>query len=64
MAHSGVQAVKLEGGTAMIDSVCKIIAAGIPVVGHIGLVPQSVHKLGGYKIQGKPVPKPLSMQRA
>ncbi len=46
-------AVKLEGGKEIIPDVKAIIKAGIPVMGHIGLTPQSVHKLGGYYIQGK-----------
>ena len=46
-------AVKLEGGACMDDRVHAIVQAGIPVMGHIGLTPQSVHQFGGYKIQGK-----------
>ena len=46
-------AVKLEGGARMADRVHAIVQAGIPVMGHIGLTPQSVHQFGGYKIQGK-----------
>ena len=46
-------AVKLEGGARMADRVNAIVQAGIPVMGHIGLTPQSVHQFGGYKIQGK-----------
>lgn len=53
MKETGCQAVKLEGGAAVVPAVKKIVAAGIPVVGHIGLTPQSVHQLGGYKVQGK-----------
>lgn len=47
------QAVKLEGGKEIIDSVKAIINAGIPVMGHLGLTPQSVNQFGGYLIQGK-----------
>ena len=47
------QAVKLEGGTHYADRVHAIVEAGIPVVGHIGLTPQSFNTLGGYKVQGK-----------
>ncbi len=47
------ESVKLEGGAAMADTVRRIVSAGIPVMGHIGLTPQSVHQLGGYKVQGK-----------
>ena len=47
------QAVKLEGGSEIAEEIGAIIKAGIPVMGHIGLTPQSVHKFGGYFIQGK-----------
>lgn len=50
---AGAQVVKLEGGTTMADSVRFLVERGIPVCGHIGLVPQSVHALGGYRVQGK-----------
>lgn len=53
MKESGAHAVKLEGGTEMADTVRAICRAGIPVVGHIGLTPQSIHQLGGFKVQGK-----------
>ena len=46
-------AVKLEGGERIADRVHAIVQAGIPVMGHVGLTPQSVHQFGGYKIQGK-----------
>lgn len=49
----GASAVKLEGGAHMAGRVQTIVQAGIPVMGHIGLTPQSVHKLGGYKVQGR-----------
>jgi 3-methyl-2-oxobutanoate hydroxymethyltransferase len=45
--------VKLEGGLAMADTVAFLVERGIPVCGHIGLTPQSVHAIGGYKVQGK-----------
>lgn len=51
--EAGVEAVKLEGGEEVLTQVRAVIAAGIPVLGHIGLLPQSVKKLGGYKVQGK-----------
>jgi len=51
--EGGAQAVKLEGGETVADKVNRIVAAGIPVQGHIGLTPQSIHQLGGYKVQGK-----------
>jgi len=47
------ESVKLEGGTERFNSIKKIVSAGIPVMGHIGLTPQSVHKFGGFKVQGK-----------
>lgn len=48
-----MDSVKLEGGLEMTDTIQAIVAAGIPVMGHIGLTPQSVSKLGGYRVQGK-----------
>ena len=48
-----VQAVKLEGGTKVVPQIQALIAAGIPVMGHLGLTPQSVHALGGFKVQGR-----------
>jgi 3-methyl-2-oxobutanoate hydroxymethyltransferase len=51
--EGGASAVKLEGGARMADRVQAIVQAGIPVMGHIGLTPQSVHQFGGYKVQGK-----------
>lgn len=53
LQEGGAQAVKLEGGREVTDVVHKIVAAGIPVMGHIGLTPQSVNQIGGYKVQGK-----------
>ena len=50
---AGAQSVKLEGGAVMADTVAFLTARGIPVMGHLGLTPQSVHALGGYKVQGK-----------
>src|SRR4030043_454142 len=50
--EAGAQAVKLEGGVTVAEKVKKIVQCGIPVMGHIGLTPQSVNQLGGYKIQG------------
>jgi 3-methyl-2-oxobutanoate hydroxymethyltransferase len=49
----GAQAVKLEGGITVAEKVSRIVDCGIPVMGHIGLTPQSVNQLGGYKVQGK-----------
>jgi len=50
---AGAQMVKLEGGAAMAKTAAFLVERGIPVCGHIGLTPQSVHQLGGYKVQGK-----------
>ncbi|MGF2616843.1 3-methyl-2-oxobutanoate hydroxymethyltransferase [Rossellomorea vietnamensis] len=50
---SGAHAVKVEGGGAVIDTIADLTTAGIPVVAHLGLTPQSVGVLGGYKVQGK-----------
>lgn len=52
MKYGGVDAVKLEGGEEFAPTVEAIVKAGIPVVGHIGLTPQTISKLGGYKVQG------------
>ncbi len=51
--EGGAQAIKLEGGVAVAETVKRIVECGIPVMGHIGLTPQSVHQLGGHKVQGK-----------
>jgi len=51
--EGGAQAVKLEGGVNVADKVSAIVNCGIPVMGHIGLTPQSIHQLGGFRIQGK-----------
>jgi len=51
--EGGAQAVKLEGGEVVADRVSRLVSCGIPVQGHIGLTPQSVHQLGGYKVVGK-----------
>lgn len=53
MQESHVHGVKLEGGRAMIPVVKRILQAGIPVMGHLGLTPQSVHRFGGFLVQGK-----------
>jgi 3-methyl-2-oxobutanoate hydroxymethyltransferase len=53
MKEGGVEAVKLEGGVAVAEHVARIVAAGIPVMGHVGLTPQSVHAMGGFRVQGK-----------
>jgi 3-methyl-2-oxobutanoate hydroxymethyltransferase len=51
--ESGAEAVKLEGGRERKELVSRIVNAEIPVMGHLGLTPQSVHRMGGYKVQGK-----------
>ena len=51
--EAGAEAIKLEGGVAVQDAIRAIVDAGMPVMGHIGLTPQSVHQFGGYKIQGR-----------
>ena len=53
LKHTGAGAVKLEGGFEVVDAVKAIVRAGIPVMGHLGFTPQSVHALGGHRIQGK-----------
>ncbi len=53
MQEAGCQAVKLEGGTAVAGTVKRIVDCGIPVMGHIGLTPQSIHQLSGHRVQGK-----------
>jgi len=53
LQEAGMDAVKLEGGRERLDAVRAIQSAGIPVMGHIGLTPQSVHQLGGFRAQGK-----------
>ena len=53
MAEAGCDCIKLEGGVAMADRIKGIVDAGIPAIGHLGLTPQSVSALGGFKLQGK-----------
>ncbi|MDH5190399.1 MAG: 3-methyl-2-oxobutanoate hydroxymethyltransferase [Gammaproteobacteria bacterium] len=53
MAEGHAHAVKLEGGAVMVETVKQLTAHGIPVCAHLGLLPQSVNKLGGYRVQGK-----------
>jgi 3-methyl-2-oxobutanoate hydroxymethyltransferase len=55
--EAGAHAVKLEGGTAVAEAVARITSAGIPVLGHLGLTPQSVNQLGGYRVQGRTLPQ-------
>lgn len=53
MAETGASAIKLEGGAAMAETVAFLAARGIPVMGHIGLTPQAIHVLGGFRSQGR-----------
>lgn len=53
LKETGANGVKIEGGKQMADIVQKLVCVGIPVMGHIGLTPQFVNQLGGYKVQGK-----------
>ncbi len=53
MSETGADAVKLEGGIAMADTIRFLVARGIPVMGHVGLTPQAVNVLGGYAVQGR-----------
>lgn len=53
MKKTGCKAIKLEGGITVKDTIRRIVEIGIPVLAHIGLTPQSVHALGGYKVQGR-----------
>jgi len=53
LQEAGAEAVKIEGGVAMLETIKAIVQIGIPVMGHVGLTPQSIHRFGGYKVQGK-----------
>jgi 3-methyl-2-oxobutanoate hydroxymethyltransferase len=53
LQETGAQGVKLEGGRPMVETVRALVDRGIPVLGHLGLTPQSVHALGGYRVQGR-----------
>jgi len=56
LQEAGMDAIKLEGGRERLDAIRLIVSAGIPVMGHLGLTPQSVHQLGGFRPQGKLAP--------
>ena len=55
LSEGGAQAVKLEGGTEAAETIRRLVTVGIPVVGHVGLLPQSVHAMGGFRVQGKTI---------
>ncbi len=61
LQEAGAQAVKLEGGAAIAPTVRRLVDMGIPVIGHLGLTPQSVHQLGGYRVQGRSLPDALQL---
>ena len=61
--EGGAEAVKLEGGEKRVDLIKRILDAEIPVMGHIGLTPQSVHRMGGFKVQGKTLSAIESLMR-
>jgi len=61
--ESGAEAVKIEGGEKRLGLIHKLLDAEIPVMGHIGLTPQSLHKMGGYKVQGKTLPAVEELMR-
>ena len=63
LAETGADAVKLEGGEAMVPTVTALVDRGIPVVGHLGLLPQSVRASGGYRVQGRAAPAAEQMVR-
>lgn len=56
LAETGCHGVKLEGGRPIVETVRALVDVGIPVMGHLGLTPQSVHALGGYRVQGRDAP--------
>jgi 3-methyl-2-oxobutanoate hydroxymethyltransferase len=57
MSEGGAHAVKMEGGAEVAESVYRLVQAGIPVMAHVGLTPQSVHALGGFSVQGRKKPE-------
>ena len=61
LKEGGAQSVKLEGGQSQSATVSRIVESGIPVMGHIGLTPQSVNQLGGYRVQGKSLKAALQL---
>ena len=63
LQEAGAEAVKIEGGLPMAETVRRLTDVGIPVMGHIGLTPQSMHQLGGFKIQGKDARRSEELRR-
>ncbi len=63
LKEAGAQAVKLEGGERVADTVKRLTGIGIPIMAHIGLTPQSVNQLGGYRVQGKTVKAAAQLMR-
>jgi 3-methyl-2-oxobutanoate hydroxymethyltransferase len=63
MKESGSHAVKLEGGAEVADSVKRILSAGIPVMGHLGLTPQSIYKFGTYVVRAKEAAEAEKLKR-
>ncbi|MDE2300787.1 MAG: 3-methyl-2-oxobutanoate hydroxymethyltransferase [Burkholderiales bacterium] len=63
LMQSGAQMVKLEGGGWTVDTVRLLVERGVPVCAHLGLTPQSVHALGGYRVQGRDEPAAQTLQR-
>ena len=63
VAEGGAEGVKLEGGAEFADVIRRIVRAGVPVMGHLGLTPQSVHRIGGYVVQGKDADKARQIVR-
>ena len=59
--QAGAQAIKLEGGAVVVDRVAAMTSIGIPVMGHLGMTPQSIHRFGGYKVQGKESDQSLAL---
>jgi 3-methyl-2-oxobutanoate hydroxymethyltransferase len=55
LKHGSFESVKLEGGAQFAEHVYRLVSAGIPVMGHVGLTPQAIHALGGFKVQGRSV---------
>lgn len=63
MKETGAHALKLEGGEEVVDSIRRIVSAGIPVMGHLGLTPQSIHKFGTYVVRAKDEAEAAKLQK-